>query len=254
MKKIWKTLFVLTMAIFQVACASSDKAVKKGQSEALRQLGEAYMSQKEYTKALREFKKAEDIYPDDHLLYDDMGLVYMAKGSPDQAIENFNEALDINPDYTPGLNNLGTAYMEKEDWQSAIECFLKAKDDMLYLTPHYPLTNLGFVYYKLQEYDKSVLYYKEAIELKSDFPKAHHGLGMTYMAMGNYEEAIKSLERALAVAPNEAQLYLDLGKAYKLNNDFNKAYQSFKKAESLAEKPQLKKEAEEEAQNIWNLK
>jgi type IV pilus assembly protein PilF len=253
MKKFGKIVSVVMMAILLGACAS-DKAAKKGQSEALRQLGEAYMGQKEYTKALREFKKAEEIYPKDPLLHDDMGLTYMAKGSPDQAIEHFEEALDIEPDYTPALNNLGTAYMEKEDWQSAIECFLKAKDDMLYLTPHYPLSNLGFAYYKLQEYDKSVLYYKEAIELKSDFPKAHHGLGLTYMAMGNYDEAIKSLERAIEVVPKEAQIYLDLGKAYKLNNDFNKAYQSFKKAESLAEKPQLKKEAGEEAQTIWNLK
>jgi type IV pilus assembly protein PilF len=122
------------------------------------------------------------------------------------------------------------------------------------LTPHYPLTNLGFAYYKLKEYDKAVLNYKEALELKADFPKALHGLGLTYMAMGNYDEAVKSLERAVEIVPNEAQIHMDLGRAYKLNNDFNKAYQSFKKAESLAEKPQLKKEAAEEAQNIWNLK
>ncbi len=253
MKKYVAAFLCTVMASLVGACAT-DKALKQQQAEAIRRLGEAFMAQKEYTKALREFKKAEDIYPNDHLLHDDIGLTYMAKGSPDLAIVHFKEALDIEPNYTPALNNLGAAYMEKEDWESAIQCFLKAKDDMLYLTPHFPLTNLGFVYYKLNKYDQSVAYYKEALELKSDFPKALHGLGLAYLAMGNYPDAVASLERAVAVAPNEAQLHFDLGKAYKSNHDFHKAYVAFQKAESLADNPQLKQEAKQEASRIWNLK
>ena len=245
---------VFIMIICLAACASGNKIEKKNQAFAFRELGEAYMGQGEYTKALREFKKAEELFSKDHLLQEDLGLAYLAKGSPDQAIEHLKLSLKIKPDYSPALNNLGTAYMEKEDWQAAIDCFLKVKEDMLYMTPHYPLTNLGFAYYKLKEYDKAVSYLKEAIELNSKFPKAYHNLGLVYIATGDYDKAIASLERAAELAPKEAPIYFDLGTAYKLNRDYGKAYQSFKKAAEFAQKPEIKRQAEQEAQSIWNLK
>jgi tetratricopeptide (TPR) repeat protein len=253
MKNFAKIGFLLLMAlVFQTACGSSQKHLKKQQAEAIRNLGEAYMGQGSHTMALREFLKAESIYPNDPYLQDDLGVAYMAKGSMENAVKHFKKALKINPEYSPARNNLGSAYMEMEDWEAAIECFDIVKEDLLYGTPHYPLTNLGFVYYKMGEYDKAIKNYQEAIDIAPKFPMAFHGLGLVYMAMGRHAEALEALESAVDKAPKEGPIYMDLGKAYQQSGESNKAYDAFNKAAELAKDAKAKSAAMDAAKKVWN--
>ncbi|MDA8404916.1 MAG: tetratricopeptide repeat protein [Desulfobacteraceae bacterium] len=252
MKKSLKLCFLLMMALFFLtACASGQKNVKKQQAEAIRNLGEAYMAQDAYTMALREFLKAESIYANDPYLQDDLGVAYMAKGSMDNAVAHFKKALKINPKYSPARNNLGSAYMEMEKWEEAIECFNLVKADLLYGTPHYPLTNLGFVYYKLKDYDQAVKNYQEAIDVAPNFPMAFHGLGLVYMAMGKNSDAVAALQSAVEKAPKEGPIYMDLGKAYQQSGEYNKAYDAFNKAAELAKDAKSKTEALDAAKKVW---
>lgn len=253
MKKYLRVCFVIFMlALLPSACATQQKQLDRQRAEAVRDLGEAYMGQGAHTKALREFLKAESIYSDDPYLQNDLGMAYQAKGNLDLAVKHYKQALKLKSDYSLARNNLGAAYIEKENWEAAIECFLAVKDDLLYGTPHYPLTNLGFVYFKLGDYDQSVNYYREALEIAPNFPMAHHGLGKTFMAMGNYAEAVKSLETAVEKAPNEIPIQLDLGRAYKLSGEYNKAFEIFTRAAQTAEDPKIKKEAAAEAEKVWD--
>jgi type IV pilus assembly protein PilF len=244
---------VLVLSLSLAACSSGKTFEKKEKSRAARDLGEAYMRNGEYTRALRELLKAEKIYAKDPFLQNDLGYAYLAKNNPDLAIAHFKEALKLKPDYAAARNNLGTAYMEKENWKAAIECFRQVVDDLLYPTPHFALSNLGFVYYKLEDYDRAAAYYNEALEIKPDFPKALNGLGLVYMAMGDCPAAIAMLEQAVASAPKEAPLYLDLGQAYKSAQQYRKAYDTFNKAAEIAQTPRLKQEAEKEAEKVWTL-
>lgn len=253
MKSPWKIGLLLAMALVVLtACASDQKYLKKQQAEAIRNLGEAYMGQKAHTMALREFLKAESIYPNDPYLQNDLGLAYMAKGSLENAVTHFKKALKLDPKYSPARNNLGSAYMEMENWEAAIECFTAVKEDLLYGTPHYPLTNLGFVYYKLGDYDQSVHYYQEALDIAPKFPMAFHGLGLAYLAMGRHAESVAALERAVEQAPKEAPICMDLGKAYQAAGEPNKAYDAFNKAAELATDEKVKAEALAAAKKVWN--
>ena len=244
---------LLIIAGMLAACSSSQTAVKQDQAKAFRELGEAYMGQGQFTQALIEFKKAEQLYAKDAYLQNNLGLAYLAKRNPELAISHFEQAIKLKPDYTPALNNLGTAYLEKEDWHAAIACFEKAARDLMYMTPHFPMTNLGFAYYKLGEYEKAVRYHQEAIDISPDFPKAHHNLGLAFMALGRNADAIEALERAASLAPKEAQIHFDLGRAYRLDNKYRNSYESFKKAAALAQRRQLAAEAEAEAERIRNF-
>ena len=245
-------LLILLLPLCLAACASfHQKMVDKQRAEAIRDLGEAYMGQGAHTRALREFLKADRIYPEDPYLQNDLGLAYMAKGNLDLSIKHFKNALELNPDYSPARNNLGSVYTEKEDWDAAIECFKIVKEDLLYGTPQYPMTNLGFVYYKLGDYNQAVKHYAEALEMAPNFPMAYHGIGRVYMAMGQYEDAVEAFQRAVENAPKQAPIYIDLGKAFKKQHEFNKALEIFKKAAALAKDPKIKKEAAAEAEKVW---
>ncbi|MBT8357231.1 MAG: tetratricopeptide repeat protein [Desulfobacterales bacterium] len=201
----WTTC--LLIAIFFIASCGGAQ-LKKDQSKASRNLGEAYLKDQNYTSALRELLEAEKLYSDDHILHNYLGLAYRHKGKPDLAIEHYKKSLKLKHDYAPARNNLGTAYFDKKDWDSAIACYKEVAENLLYATPHYPLYNLGRAFYEKKEYSLSEKYYLAALEQEPEYAVALQGLGRTYIAMGRITEAVTALESAVKKIPEFAIAYL----------------------------------------------
>lgn len=227
-------LIPVVVAVVVSGCGHNKPDRKNGQASAARDLGEAYMAEGNYTRALRQLLKAEKMNPEDPYVQNDLGLTYLAKKDAEKAVTHFKRALEIKPDYSPARNNLGSAYISLEQWDKAIECFKTVKDDLLYATPHYPASNLGLIYYKKGDYDKAKQYYQEAIDLKSGYPKALHGLGQVYLATGQHGKAVRKLEQAAEKVGRSARIHLDLGRAYEKHQQYNKALNAYKKAEAIA--------------------
>jgi tetratricopeptide (TPR) repeat protein len=225
---------------------------QKAQAEAIRNLGEAYLRQGNYRLALVQLKKAEEIYPADHTLQDDLGLAYLYLKDSDKAIFHFKKALEIKNDYTPARNNLGNAYAEKKEWDKAIEQYKIVTSDLLYGTPQFPLSNLGVVYYELQEYELSTEYFLKALDIKPDFVQALYGLAKTYMAMGRVSDAIVKLEDAIDNSPNSAVLHFELAKAHALNQDYAQALNAYHKVVEINPSSTLADRALIEARKIKN--
>ena len=235
-----------------LGCTTQNLAEQKSQAEALRNLGEAYLRQGKYRIALKQLKKAEELYPSDHLLQDDLGLAYLYLHDQDQAIFHFKKALEIKNDYTPARNNLGNAYAEKKDWDKAIEQYKIVTSDLLYGTPQFPLSNLGIVYYEIQEYQLSAQYFLKALDIKPDFVQALYGLAKTYMAMERVPDAVARLEDAVEISPDSAVLYFELAKAYSLNRDYTRAVSAYHKVVELNPSSTLADRALIEARKIKN--
>ncbi|MCJ7616356.1 MAG: tetratricopeptide repeat protein [Desulfobacterales bacterium] len=243
----------LVLSVFLIFCIVSCAAnieVRKKQEEASRNLGEAYMQQGDFSSALRELLKAEKIYPKDPLLQNDLGLAYMAKGRLDIAVKHFKKAVELKPDYAPARNNLGTAYIAKREWDIAISCFKEIIDDVLYATPHYPLTNLGWAYYNKQEYQLAEKYYSDALNLDPNFVIALRGLGQTYIAMERAADAVAMLEKAVKNYPSSAESYFYLARAYSLSREYKKAIKAYNKVVELAPDGAIAREAEKEVEKI----
>lgn len=241
---------LLIMALYVVSCATANMAVQKQQGEALRNLGEEYYKQGDYTSALKELLKAHALYPDDAFLQNDLGLTYKAKKRLDLAIKHFKKALDIKPDYAPAKNNLGTVYLDKEEWDTAIKYFKEVSENMLYATPHIALANLGWAYHNKKEFTLSETYYLKALDLDPKFINAQRGLGLTYIAMGRSSEAKEILEKAVKDYPKFAPLYDDLAKVYMISHDYEKALDAYHKVIELAPDSGMAREAEKAAQRI----
>lgn len=244
----WTVLVIV--ALYVVSCATANMDVQKQQGEALRNLGEEYYKQGDYTSALKELLKAKALYPDDAFLQNDLGLTYKAKKRLDLAAKHFKKALDIKPDYAPAKNNLGTVYLDKKEWDTAIKYFKEVSENMLYATPHIALANLGWAYHNKKEYTLSETYYLKALDLDPKFINALRGLGLTYIAMGRSSEAKEILEKAVKDYPKFAPLYDDLAKVYVISHDYEKALDAYHKVIELAPDSGMAREAEKAAQRI----
>lgn len=250
MKVNWLSWTVFMLFMVCVVSCATNMELRKRQSEASRNLGEAYMAEGGFTAALREFLRAEKLYPRDPYLQNNLGLSYLAKERPNLAIVHFKKALDIKPDYASAKNNLGTAYLVKGDWDAAIACFKELSEDILYATPHYPLSNLGFAYYNKQEYELAEKYYHKALKVESGFAYALRGLGRTYIAMGRTLKAVEIFEEAVKNTPHFTRLHFDLARAYALSHEYEKALSVYNKIIELAPNMSIADDARREAKRL----
>ena len=244
---VWPVFLIL---IFGVISCAANLEMQKKQAKASRNLGEAYYRQGNYPAALGEFLKSETIYPGDPFLQNDLGLTYMAMKQMDLAVKHFKKAIEIKPDYAPAINNLGNAYLNKKEWDTAIRYFKEVTENLLYATPHFPLSNMGWAYYNKKEYALAEEFYLKALEIDPKFINALAGLGKTYIAMGRGSEAVATLEKAVKDYPRLGQLYLELARAYTLSGEYKKALDTYEKAVEFAPGSALAREAETEARKI----
>ena len=184
-------------------------------------------------EALRELLKAEELYSQDSDLHNAMGLVYMAIERNDLAVRHFKKAIQLKPKDSNAKNNLGVVYMNMKQWDKAIPYFEEVSKDLVYSTPHYPLLNLGWVYYNKNNYDLSGQYYLKALKLRPNYDDALYGLGRTYLAMGKIPEAINRIEAAIRISSNKPRYHYDLASAYVKSGEFKKASSAYKRVIEL---------------------
>lgn len=246
-------LLCILLSIISFSCAPTinKEEINKAQAKAIREVGVAYMQDANYASALRELLKAEKIYPNDPDLQNNLGLVYMAKKKLDLSIKHFKKAVTIDPGYTAARNNLGAAYLAQENWDIAIETFLKVNEDLLFTTPHFPLTNLGWAYYNKGLYDIAERYYKEALESQPKYVIALRGLARTYTTKGNYKEALATIDKALDIAPRFPPLYMDLAELYTASSNHREAVDTYKKVIALFPGTEYAEEAKKKTGELY---
>jgi Tfp pilus assembly protein PilF len=221
---------------------------------ATKELGEAFMAEGNYTAALNEFIKAEKIIPSDPYLHNDLGLAYMAKKRFDLAEGHFKKAITLNPEYIPAKNNLGSAYLKQEKWDFAIACFQEISDNLLYATPHFPLSNLGWAYLGKRDLNLAKKHFSMALEAQPSFINAIHGLATAYIEGSELQSAFNLLNERINKDSGKggglAILYADMAKVYEKNRQFEKAKESWQKVVELAPGSGLAQQANEKINKL----
>lgn len=122
-----------------------------------------------------------------------------------EAIVEAKTATEKDPQNFLGWYYLGQAYtgmmgITKDADTLAIDAYKKA----ISLEPNYRLSysGLGFVYFRLAQYQNSLEYFKKATTLDPSYSEAYHYIGLSYQQLGNTEEARKAFEKTLQLLPS----------------------------------------------------
>ena len=144
------------------------KTLKEAPNAALlhHAMGNVYVREENYEKALDYYKNSLELYPLYHAAYNNIGTIYSKQGLYDQALAAFKEAIKINPDYIQSHFNLGTTYYQKGMTEDAFREF------------------------------------KTVLTLNKNYVKAHNNLGIIYAENGQLNEAIAEFEEVLRREPD----------------------------------------------------
>jgi type IV pilus assembly protein PilF len=229
-----RSLICILLLVFFISACTSVSRDQSRLAEALQHEGEVLLMQGNHTAALAKLLEALKITPHDPFLHNSLGLAYMGKNRNDLAESSFQKALDLKPDYTQALNNLGTTYLRQKKWDPAISAFKKVLDDLLYPTPQFPLSNLGWAHLGKKEYEQAKVWFLQSLDVLPCFVTASHGLARVFLDTRRPDLAINFLTTCLRRIPEAAILHADLAQSYEAIGQTDQARQSWEKVLAYA--------------------
>jgi tetratricopeptide (TPR) repeat protein len=165
-------------------------------------LASFYEKDKDYEKAITLLEKGLEDSPGNTSLLFRLGMIQDKAGLKEQSIRTMKTIIEIDPKDSGALNYLGYTYADQG---------IKLDEALLLLKRAYELRpddgyvtdSLGWVYYKMGDYQKAVEYLKKAAELTSFETIISDHLGDAYQKANQLGKAINTYKKALSNAKED---------------------------------------------------
>lgn len=202
--------------------------------------GLAFHNNNQFDDAIKEFKLASELKPDDFNVFFCLGNTYNVKGMHKEAVECYKQCLKLNPNYSKArymLKLITDEHEEKADdakdetieevastYKLGLECAKKnmfqdaimAWEKTVKLFPNFEKAyfNMGIAYYKLNKLDEAIREWSRAKMINSDNDEIYFCLGLGYFEQDKISEAINEWEEGKKINPKNEKILCNLAVAY----------------------------------------
>jgi protein O-GlcNAc transferase len=204
----------------------------------------SYKNNKNFNKLLDLFKSSEFIlakelileddnkYNSDPIFYNLLGYIYDQLGDIVEAERNYLKSIKIDKNYYESKFNLGILYYKSKNLDKSKSIFLELlKEDNQDFKYYF---NLGIICCDQLTYEEAIKYLKVCCYINSKSYEAHHQLGLAYEKIRNFTEAIRLYEIANKLNFNQLAITQNnLGNIYLDLKNYEKAIECFEKALKL---------------------
>ena len=219
--------------VFQIACYNEraknfTKAVEQfkrvlfldnNNTEALLHLGFIYKSCKEYVKAFKCFNRIIKNEPKNPHAYYGLGKLYQSMNDKDdEAFENYNKCVEINPNYLKALIQLGVLFLKHKNYDKSLQILERVYN----LDKHIPLclTCLGNIYIEKKQYEKAEEYLLKSLKIDKKNIATNSALADVYFAREKYDDAIQKYLIAIKLGGKLPEIYLNLAHCYYIKDKY----------------------------------
>ncbi|MCH7679186.1 tetratricopeptide repeat protein, partial [candidate division KSB1 bacterium] len=143
--------------------------------------------------------------PENAVIMGVLGASFDELDEKEKSAEYYEKALKIQPDNAILLNNYGYSLsVHGERLEEALEMVSRA----LEADPENGsfLDTIGWVYYKLGNYDKALEYIKKSVAIRNSSAEVLEHLGDVYEKLGQMELAVENWQKAKALDPDRESL------------------------------------------------
>lgn len=195
-------------------------------------LGGALAAQKAFKEALEVLRHAYEGGEADGTLLVNLGVALGEEGEREREILQYQAALRENPDLREAHLNLGIALMDAGQPDRGIESVRKAIElsDGGWAEAHLAL---GYALGMLRRYEDEAAAYREALELKPNYPEALNNLGAVLRQMLRYGEAAEVFARLVPQMPHSPQPLVDQAVCLWFSGDQDGAMKIAEKAREI---------------------
>ena len=158
-------------------------------------LGEKYLEQGNYEKALKYLIRASELMPEHPQVWNYLGLAYHGAKQPAQAADKYHRAIRINRNLPAPHYNLGSLLLEEGHLPQAVA------ELKLFVTLHTNSapgwTKLGTALVRMRRPDDAEYAFTQALRIDPKDPEAHNGMGLAHIQRKRPREAMLSFNNAL---------------------------------------------------------
>jgi len=127
-------------------------------------LGRAYQDLGRLEEAIREYKKAIEIFPNNYKAYYNLGVLYDGQGALKEAVANYKRTIAINPAFIDAQFNLGNIYHNQGLLEEAIQQYRKVTE--LDPADFEARNNLGVAYARQGKFDQAIAQWEKVLEIE----------------------------------------------------------------------------------------
>jgi tetratricopeptide (TPR) repeat protein len=127
-----------------------------------------------------------------------LATVYESNSKYSAAIDVYRELHESQPDNLVITNNLAALLSDYGNGKDDLELAKTLSDKLVENKQPVFLDTIGWVNYKLGDYEKAVTYLTQVVEKNPDVSVFNYHLGMAYKMLGNKAKAKIYLEKSLA--------------------------------------------------------
>jgi tetratricopeptide (TPR) repeat protein/serine phosphatase RsbU (regulator of sigma subunit) len=234
----------------------------EGEARAFLKLGEAYDVKGLFSKSVRSYEKAKEIYKslkkDTEIgeTLNSIGRECEKKGDLEMALQSYLSSLKIRErlkdtrGIASSMNSIGSIYLSLDDTIKAQEFFIKALD--LITQVNNPvgiatvLNNLGLVFDKKDMPDSALLYYTKSLKIWEELGNTHTisrtltNIGNVFYKKEDYKTALEYYNKSLAIKEEvgditgKVNIFINIGVLYQKQGKLNDAVTETNKALKLA--------------------
>jgi Tfp pilus assembly protein PilF len=160
----------------------------------------------DFASSIQAYESALKLLPDHAEVANDLGRLAFRMGMHKQAEKLFRHFLARHPDNPEGANNLACAIREQHRFDEAVSLLKPA----IMAAPEHPMlwNTMGTIVAQQGDYGTAKVFFEEALQLDTDFPKARYNLGNAFLALGESQAALECCEAAITgvTAEDERQM------------------------------------------------
>ena len=159
------------------------------------------------------------------------GIDFFQNKEYEKAAKCFKQAAALSPssdNSASAYNYLGLAYINLEDTDKAINTYKEAI--RLYPADETFHRALGDIYLQEKMHEEALEQYEAAVNLNSNDAEARYSLGQSYITAGKLDKAGKQFKEVVRISPANASGYYGLGQVARAEGDLNEAVNQLTKA------------------------
>lgn len=166
---------------------------------------------KHYNEGEEILRKLLKEYPDNILYENNLAYVLEMKEKEKEALELYKKAAARKLSGIPILN-IGIIYFKREEYEKSREFLLKADEvDASLILPNFYLALIDAISGKLKQ---AISRIKDTIKKEPELPMLYYNLGVILEEVGEREEAEMNYKKALNLSPNSIKPRIKLGELY----------------------------------------
>ena len=181
-------------------------------------LGIIAFKEENYDESINFLTRYHEFYPSDINALLILGELNFKKGSYLNSMFFFYQALKYDEDNLIANKFLSEIFIIMEDYEQALDILNYISKDN---NEHIIFYNLGFCYFKISKFEKSINSYTQAILLDPDDYKTFYQLGMSYKSNKLFKQSLDAFKKSVKINPNWGLGHYELGLIYQmtLNDD-----------------------------------